>query len=442
MKSGTGQAVAVLAAAAFALAACTGGSTSSQSTSAGGSNASGSGKPGGTITLLIGQPENPKDLVLTKQDLAKFTQQTGVQVKLNVINNDNLRTILQTQLRSGSGPDVFGYDTGPGFAGVLAKAGLLYDLTQAYQDHKWPVYDWAKQRVTFDGKVVGIPDQVEEVGVFYNKAVFDKYGLKPPQSVADLQNIAEKLKSAGVTPFTFSDKEGWEAGHQLSIVLSSAVGESGMKDFLDGKKPWNSPEVVSAIDLFFQQFKDKGYLPKASNAITYDNANALFYQQKAAMNPTGTWLVSDIKDAAKFDVGYFPFPAPDGPGIFSGGLGGGTFVSAKTKNPQGALAYLDYILTKEHGKWQAEQHNSIPAFPIETQGLQVTPLFSQILADTRKIAGSGQSGEFGYNIDVLTSDAFNKAMWDGLQSVLAGQMTPREVADSMEAAAKKSASGA
>jgi raffinose/stachyose/melibiose transport system substrate-binding protein len=42
----------------------------------------------------------------------------------------------------------------------------------------------------------------------------------------------------------------------------------------------------------------------------------------------------------------------------------------------------------------------------------------------------------------LTTDAFNKAMWDGLQSVLAGQMTPHQVADSLEAAAKKSASGA
>jgi len=69
-------------------------------------------------------------------------------------------------------------------------------------------------------------------------------------------------------------------------------------------------------------------------------------------------------------------------------------------------------------------------------------LFRQILADTSKIAESGQSGQFGYNIDVLTSDAFNKAMWDGLQSVLAGQMSPRQVADSLEAAAKKSASGA
>ena len=33
--------------------------------------------------------------------------------------------MLQTQLRSGEGPDVFSYDTGPGFAGALAKAGLV-----------------------------------------------------------------------------------------------------------------------------------------------------------------------------------------------------------------------------------------------------------------------------------------------------------------------------
>jgi hypothetical protein len=33
---------------------------------------------------------------------------------------------MQTRLRSEDPPDVFTYDTGPGFGGVLADAGLLY----------------------------------------------------------------------------------------------------------------------------------------------------------------------------------------------------------------------------------------------------------------------------------------------------------------------------
>src|SRR4051794_10888510 len=173
------------------------------------------------LRYLIGQPEDAADLKLIKDDLKKFEAQSGgITVKLDVLPNDNLRTILQTQLRSDNGPDVFGYDTGPGFAGALAKAGLLHDLTDAYARYQWPVYDFAKQRVTFGGKVVGIPSQMEEVGLFYNKDLFAKHGLAEPQNLADLTASATKLKDAGVIPFSVSDKEGWQGGHLLSMSLS------------------------------------------------------------------------------------------------------------------------------------------------------------------------------------------------------------------------------
>ena len=127
---------------------------------------------------MIGQPEDAADLELIKEDIKKFeSQNAGITVKLDVIPIENVRTILQTQLRSGKGPDVFGYDTGPGFAGALAKAGLLHDLTDAYAKYNWPIYDFAKQRVTFDGKLVGIPNQIETLGLFYNKDIFAKHGV-------------------------------------------------------------------------------------------------------------------------------------------------------------------------------------------------------------------------------------------------------------------------
>ena len=41
-----------------------------------------------------------------------------------------MRPTIQAALNSGSGPDVFYYDTGPGFAGVLAghkPGGVAYE---------------------------------------------------------------------------------------------------------------------------------------------------------------------------------------------------------------------------------------------------------------------------------------------------------------------------
>jgi raffinose/stachyose/melibiose transport system substrate-binding protein len=388
------------------------------------------------IRYMIGQPEDAADLELIKSDIAEFeAQNSGITVKLDVIPSENVRTVLQTQLRSGEGPDVFGYDTGPGFAGALAEAGLVYDLTDAYTENDWPIYDFAKDRVTFDDKIVGVPSQLEEIGIFYNKTMFEQHGIDQPTDLSELTEAAEKLEAQDVIPFAVSDKEGWQGGHLLSMSLSSAVGSAGMDELLFGGGSWDSPEVVSSLDIW-KQWNDKNLLTPDPVAVNYDNANALFYSGKAAMNPTGSWMALDIERNADFEVGFIPFPAPDGPGIFSGGLGSGTFVSASTRHLDASIAFLDYQLTPEHGRWAAEELQDIPAFPIDTEGIDASPLFAQVLADTAKIADG--SGDFGYNIDVLTTDTFNNAMWKGVQGILTDQTTSAEVAKELQAAAEDS----
>src|SRR3712207_8858699 len=94
-----------------------------------------------------------------------------------------MRTVLQTQLRSEEGPDVFNWGSGPGIGGALAEAGLLLDLTDAYEENGWEVYDFAKDQVTLDGKVYGIPGEPETIGVFYNKEAFDNLGITEPTNL-------------------------------------------------------------------------------------------------------------------------------------------------------------------------------------------------------------------------------------------------------------------
>jgi raffinose/stachyose/melibiose transport system substrate-binding protein len=410
---------ALAASAALTLAGCTGGAPGSADSS-----------DPNAIRYMIGQPEDPADLELTKQDIKKFeAENKGITVKLDVIPSENVRTILQTQLRSGDGPDVFGYDTGPGFAGALAEAGLVYDLTDAYAENEWPIYDFAKERVTFDGKLVGIPSEIESVGLFYNKDIFADLGIAEPKSLGDLEAAAKTISDAGIIPFAVSDKEGWQGGHLLSMVLASEVGSDAMASLINNEQPWDSEPVVSSLGVL-DEFNKNGYFTPSPNAVTYDSANALFYSGKAAINPTGSWLAQDIERNADFEVGYIPFPAKDGPGIFCGGLGSGTFISADTDKSEAALKFLDYQMTQEHGRWAVEETQSIPAFPVDTAGIEATPLFTQIVADAAKIADG--SGDFGYNIDVLTTDEFNNAMWKGIQGVLTGQATPDSVAAELQ----------
>ena len=402
--------------------ACTGGAPASDDDSA--------GEGGQTLRYLIEQQEDATALEALREHLGDFTAESGIEVEVETLPLEAMRTVLQTQLRSGEGPDVFAWGSGPSFGGALAEAGLVKDLTAAYEENDWEVYDFAKERVSVDGKVYGLPGEAETIGLFYNKEIFTELGLEEPKDLADVEAASKAAREAGLTPMAVGDKEGWEGGHLLSMALSSAVGSEGMQALVDGEQSWNSPEVVAALELW-QDWNAAGYLPESPTSVDYDTSTALFFSGEAAMIPTGSWLVAEIEDNAEFEVGYIPFPAPDGPGIFAGGLGSGPYVSANTDKEQEAIEFLDFLASEEHAQWTVENLATIPPRPVDTEGLDVSPLFAQVLEDTAELSAGG---DFGYNIDVLMGDAFNEAMWDGVQGVLTGQRTPQQVAQALEAA--------
>jgi len=385
-----------------------------------------------TIKWLIEEPEDAEALQALEDHIAEdFTAESDVTVEIDTLPFENMRTVLQTQLRSGEGPDVFNWGSGPGFGGALAENGLLLDLTDAYEENGWEVFDFAKETVTVDGKVYGVPGELETIGVFYNEDMFDELGLEVPESLADLEAAAAAATEAGAVGMAAPDQEGWEGGHYLSMALASAAGPEEMLAIINGEQSWDSPSVVEAFELW-QDYNEAGYLSESPTAVDYDTAIAEFWSGGAAMIPTGSWLVGELDDNADFEVGYIPFPAPDGQGTFTAGLGSGPYVSATTDHEEAAIEFVDFLASEDHAAWTVENLHTIPPVPIDTEGLDVSPLFAEVLASTAELA---ETGDFGHNIDVMVSDAVNEAMYNGFQGVLTGQMTPEEAAAGMADAA-------
>jgi raffinose/stachyose/melibiose transport system substrate-binding protein len=374
---------------------------------------------------------------VTEIQVNRFEEQhPNIDLQRETLQPDEARRVIRARLRSDDPPDAFAYDTGPGFGGVLAEAGLLYPLEKAYRQNGWDIYDWAKQRATYNGTLYGVPDQVEEIIVYYNKDLVPEV----PQTVEDLREVAEQLKLHGTIPLAFGNREQYPAGHLFSIGVSNVLGREGLDDIFYAEGRWDTPEVVRVIELFFRDFVHSGYYPQRVNAITYDEANALFYAGKAAMLPTGTWLVSEIVQAVQdFEVGYFPFPSIEGSGIAPpAGVGSGLFVAAEAKNPEGGIEFIDYLLESSTARLAIEKLNVIPAHPVDTAGLEVSELFKQVLED---LSRSPQAEVFGYNIDVLAPQNFNEVMFSGFQEVLDGSRSPELQAAALQEAWEKAKSG-
>jgi raffinose/stachyose/melibiose transport system substrate-binding protein len=388
---------------------------------------------GNTATLLFwDQPLSDEAL---NHLIQNFQQKyPDIQIKREVQDTNTMRQIISTTLESGKGPDIIYYDTGPGWAGVLAKAGLLMPLDEAYKKFGWDrrILKWAKERATYDGKAYGVGHEVEIYGVFYNKDIFKKLGLKEPKTYEEFIQICEKLKSNGYIPIAFANKGGWPAYHMFSIMASNIAGKEKLAKAISGKISWTDPDFVEAIRIFFVDMNKKGYLIPQPNAVSYDDGSRLFYNGKAAMHMTGTWLIDDIEKNMKAPVGFFPFPSINGKPVYiPAGLGSGYFVSSKTKYSKEAFQFIDYLMSQEAAKIWLEEARAIPPIKIVTKDLNISPLFKNVITTINRLT---TTGTFGYNIDVLTPMNFNTVMSQGFQEVLDGKKTPEEVAKELQAA--------
>jgi raffinose/stachyose/melibiose transport system substrate-binding protein len=369
-----------------------------------------------------------QERAVTEIQVNRFEEQhPKYTLEREAIDPDQMSNVIPSRLRSDEPPDVFTYDTGPGFGGVLAEAGLLLPLEDAYQQRGWGIYEWAKQRATYNGTVYGVPDQVEEIIVYYNKDLVPEM----PKTVDELRQIASELKAQRIIPFAFGNQEQWPAGHLFSIGVSNVLGREGLDDILYADGRWDTPEVEEAIHLFFRDFVESGFYPEGLSALSSDGANALFYTGEAAMNPTGTWLVPEIVQTGQdFEVGFFPFPAIEGSGISPpAGLGSGLFVAKEASTPQGAINFVDYLLEESTARLAIEKLNVIPAQPVNPQGLEVPELFKEVLED---FSASPEAQSFGYNIDVLAPQNFNQVMFTGFEEVLDGTRSPMEQAAALQ----------
>jgi raffinose/stachyose/melibiose transport system substrate-binding protein len=355
----------------------------------------------------------------------------GVEVKREAQSIDDMRPVLQTALASGTGPDVMYYDCGPGFAGVLARAGLLLPLDAAYKSYGWDkrIYPWTRERASFDGKSYGIANELEFVWVYYNKAIFKKLGVAEPKTYKDFTAICEKAKKAGYTPISFADKDKWPAFHQFSLFANNIAGKKKIWDTVAGKVSWKDPDYVRAVQLFFVDLCKAGYFIQDSASVSYDDGNALFYSGQAAMHMTGTWLISGMTTNVKdFEVGAFFFPSIDGKPVYPpAGVGSGYFVSAKTAHAKEATDFLDHLFSAGSGKVWMQDMQLTPPIAVDAASLSLAPLLKTAAAAIR-------TKDMGYNIDVLTSAGFNTAMADGFQAVMLGLKSPQQQIDDMEKA--------
>ena len=339
-----------------------------------------------------------------------------------------LRIAFQNQ----AGPDIIGgVDAGAALQAIV-ESGQVMDLTDAFTERGWneKFPQQLIDRVTIDGKVYALPINIETVGLFYNKDMFEEVGVTVPQTYSEYLEVLQKLTDAGYFGYAIGLAGGWPSAFMASAFMYLSAG-SEYKAVLSAEKPWTDCDrCLQGLQAFYD-IVESGYTNPEVLGVDQDQANDLFFQGQTAMTLQGPWTISDIWDAEpEFEVGFFYLPPidPETDILTFGGEGGAVLVSNATEDPEAALEYIDWFFSEEIAQEVLRGGGAVEpiAFDIPED---IDPLLYQVTEETLKNIDSVGFWPVTY----LAPQVFGQ-MNQFVQGMRAGQLTPEQVMEEMQKA--------
>jgi raffinose/stachyose/melibiose transport system substrate-binding protein len=395
----------------------------------------------GDVTLLVWDQEVRGGQAAQMTELNKEFQAKYPNIKIKRVSRsfEDLKTTLRLALSGNEPPDVVEANNGRSDMGEFVKAGQLVPL-----DSYAKAYGWDKRypqsvrqyssyspdgKIFGEGNLYGLPQVGEVVGIYYNKKKLAAAGLQPPATWAGFESALATLKGKGETPLVLGNLEKWPAIHVFGTVQGRTTPAGTIKQLAFGRQgaSWKTPENLEAAQTL-ADWVGKGYFNEGLNGQDYDPAWQSFSKGNGAFLIAGTWLQADLAKAMRGDVGFMLPPgaaAGDKP-VATGGTGLPFAITSKSKHPEAAAAYINFITSQDAMAVLARTGNLPVADTTAqqvTEGLQ-KDVFS---AFGRVVEADGLVPYLDY-----ASPTMYDTIGAALQDLLAKKATPEEFLDRLE----------
>ncbi|MEV8600135.1 extracellular solute-binding protein [Streptomyces griseoviridis] len=292
-----------------------------------------------------------------------------------------------------SAPDVMEYgntDT----AGYVQDGGLL-DISADFAD--WSEAKdsdpTAKQSVTVDGKVYGVPYYVGVRALYYRTDIFDELGVKAPKSMAELASTARKIRAAkpdlyglvvggaytyGAMPFV------WANGGEL------ATGKGGSY-----ASAIDSEDARKGIKAYTGLFSDDNCPAAKCAGMGGNDTVTAFAAGKAGMAIGGDFSHAAV-EAGKVKGKYAVVPLPGvAPGSVAPAFAGGNNIGVlkSTSHRTLAVALMEQLAAKKTQSEMFDAMGFLPTFTdvrdkIAAKQPYVKPFVDTLAAGTKFVPAS------------------------------------------------------
>lgn len=323
------------------------------------------------------KPEGSKDAKLTvaiwdsnqepglKEIMNDFTEETGVEVDIQVTPWGDYWTMLEAATQGGDMPDVFWMHSDQ-ITTYAQYDDILLNLSDKIEkSDKIDLNNYPENLVNIykneAGDQLAIPKDIDTCAVWYNKTMFDEAGIPYPTSDwtwEDFREIAKKLTNPEKNQYGTSIKPGSYQESWYSTIYAYG-GEVISED--KTKSGFDNPKTIEAMQLIENIIKD-GSMPDYT-VVAENNTEELMMAGTVAMTFQGSWMIPDMasNDFIKENCDIAPLPkGPNGTKSISNGLG--WVASAQGEHTEEAWQLIEYLGSKEAQQKQAELGVTMAAY--------------------------------------------------------------------------------
>lgn len=376
------------------------------------------------------------------EETARQFEQQRPDVKIRLYGDPRVADQLRIRLIDGDVPDA------ASVADIqwpqLIKAGRLLDLAPYLaEDKNWEgdrtwgasflpgaLEAWQLPQGTY-----GVPFSYACWTVFYDRKFFREHHLEPARTWDEYFALCERIRRLGRAPLAVPGVYLRYVDSFLRAAWCNLAGAEAWPAYRNAAPGVHlDPRFLRAVGTWQQL---AAYFSPGWQGLTHTSAQRELLEGRAAMNISGSWMVSEMKGKFPdgFELGAMRLP------VYADGTGDPTllqvgsdyffvFATGHRERERAAVDFLRFLTSRARAEAWVRTVDS----PVAVRGVPAEA-FSERMRPTAALIEASRSA-INVAADLSQPPAIRQALTDARLRLMRGEITPRQFGERLEAAAE------
>jgi alpha-glucoside transport system substrate-binding protein len=401
---------------------------------------------GGSVTVF-GPESSDAEAGAIIEVLTAFGEENGIDVTYQGARDAEEQ--VNVQVAGGNPPDIFVFPQ-PGKLADFARAGNVLPLpddvaatVSTNWSDAWTVFG------NVDGTQYGVPVKADLKSlVWYQPQVFEEKGYAVPETFDDLVTLSNDMIAAGDTPWCVGIESGpatgWAFTDWVEDMMLRQAGVDAYDRWVTNELPFNSPEVKTAWETVLNLWNTEGAVfasggtiaatPFGENALPLLNGDCLMHRQASFFSSFFT--ADDIAASAGGPVNVFYFPSVTGDRPV---LGAGTLLGAFRDAPEvwAVMSYMsspDYAMARQTAQAALNggtAGETLSGFLSAANGQDMS-VYNELEQSMLDILATAEVVRFDAS-DLMPADVGAGTFWSEATAVVNGEKSVDEALEAIDA---------